>query len=140
MGTIHGVGGCRIHEGVATMTNLPVPLKRIDLDWLRSLVWVTREGVKLKISEMSDTHLENAIAWIDRNEHRMDEVESHYQSLAIMHANNGVSVHRGTARVFEQYAIHVKDKVAWIKLCREGMKIEQSHRAGIKRIGFGDPL
>lgn len=113
-----------------------------DLDWLRQLVWVTREGMHLKLSEMSDSHLNNAIAWIDRHEERLDASQDHYAQLAaISGANRGIRVRDGfTGRVMTltQWAHHVSETVAWFKLCREGMKLERDHRDSRKRIGWGE--
>lgn len=111
-----------------------------ELDWLRQLVWMTRDGMYLRLSEMSDSHLANAIAWIDRHEDRLDETESHYTHLAETGRRNFliIEAHSGTMMTLKEWAFFVKEKVAWIKLCREGMRLEQFHRNSRVQIGWGE--
>lgn len=111
-----------------------------DLDWLRSLIWVTKEGVQLQIHEMSSSHLKNAIAWIDRNEKALDDGVIHYAALAKTRDKNLriIDGFFGKIMTMQGWAHHVKETVAWFKLCREGMRLEQDRRRNSKRLKWSD--
>ena len=58
----------------------------------KEFMWTMRDGTKIPVTEMTDSHLDNAIALMERNSerYRQGAINSGYQMLGFLHGEQAI--------------------------------------------------